>query len=85
PKGETPTPGRRPADAEGNAGRTPGDPAPSPIPAPPPAPAAGAVVTILLRLLCEPTVMLFNAPGSSYRPLRDDLGVAALRRARRRR
>ncbi|WP_272951817.1 hypothetical protein [Streptomyces xinghaiensis] len=43
------------------------------------------MVTILLRLLCEPTVMLFNAPGSSYRPLRDDLGVAALRRARRRR
>ncbi|GAA4912616.1 hypothetical protein ACFPM3_23945 [Streptomyces coeruleoprunus] len=48
--------------------------------------AAGAVLVILLCLLCELSVILFNRPKFVVPPhMRADLGVLAARRARRRR
>ncbi|GGP57357.1 hypothetical protein ACFT1B_15890 [Streptomyces griseoincarnatus] len=47
---------------------------------------AGAVVVILLCLLCEASVILFNRPKFVVPPhMRADLGVIATRRARRKR
>jgi hypothetical protein len=48
--------------------------------------AAGAVVVILLCILCEVAVILFNRPKFVVPPhMRADLGVIAARRARRKR